>query len=178
MNEANFVSRVESFITGDYFLAEREIPLSAFRTTATAVTNGISFANGEVANLHLVIPQDFAEDAGKVALRLNVVPSADTADTTDIGVASAQTIFRAGAAADAAAAAAVAEDAVASSGALVREVVLDLSGRGFEPGDVVQLTVDVNGGGATELILTGAALIYGSTFRAYNDDDNGRDLGA
>lgn len=206
MNEANFVHRIHSFPTGDHYLAERDIPLATIRASnglaigavasavvdatggvtetvdltfnaPTLVSDGISFDDGETALLSIIIPQDFAVESDKAALRLVVVPSTSASDTTDIGITTAQSIFRAGAAEDATASSAVAEDATSSSGALVREVILDISGRGYKPGDVVKLTLDVNNSSTTELILVGAALIYGSTFRAYNDDDNDRDLG-
>lgn len=206
MNEHNFVRRIHTFPTGDHFLAEKEIPLATLRasdglaigavasgtvnaaSTSTAealsltfnaptlVPDGISFDDGETALIQFVVPQDFAKNVDNAALRLIVKPSADAAHTTDIGITTAQSIFRAGSAEDATVSTAVAEDAVASTGALVREVILNISERAFEPGDVIQLTLDVNNSGTTELILVGAALIYGSTLRAYNDDDNERDL--
>ena len=196
MNEANVVSRVSSIITGDFFLAEKEIPMHAFRdtdtgltlgpdggtgataVTPTAVVNGLSFDDGETAILQFVIPQDYEQGADKAALRFIVVPSSNSQNTTDIGITSAQSVFRAGSAVDATVAVAVVETPVSSSGQLVREVVLDISDRAFQPGDIVQLVVDVNNAGTTELIVLGAALVYGSSLRAYNDDDNHRALGA
>jgi len=196
MNEANFVSRVSSLITGDFFLAEKEIPLHAFRdtntgltlgpdggtgatvVTPTAVVNGLSFDDGETAILQFMIPQDYEQGSDKAALRFVVVPSSNAQNTTDIGITAAQSVFRAGAAVDSTAAVAVVETPVSSNGQLVREVVLDISDRAFQPGDIVQLVVDVNNAGTPELIVLGAALIYGSVFRAYNDDDNHRILGS
>lgn len=207
MNEANFVSRVSSFITGDSFLAERTLPLAVVRATSglplgsvasatvnaaststaeavsltrvtpSLVADGISFDDGETALLQFVIPQDYDEAGDRIALRLIETPSADASHTTDLGITTAQSIFRAGAAEDTTASTAVAEDATASTGQLTRENILDISGRGFKPGDVVQLTLDANNSGTTEIILNGIGLIYGSTLRAYNDDDNNRDLG-
>ncbi len=190
LNALNIVQRLNDIVTGDRYLAERELDiLAAVRVAAsgipvgaatapTATTAGISFANGETALLHFDVPQDYAENKDQIALRLHVVPSADAADTTDIGITTAQSIYRAGAAVDATVSDAVAEDATASTGALVREVVLDISGRGYKPGDHVILTLDVNGSGATELVLVGADLIYGSVLAAYNRDDRERVLGS
>lgn len=207
MNEANLVSRISQLVTGDSYLTERPLPLSVVRSasglplgtavsatvdassTATdeavlftfdgpqPVASGISFDDGETALLTILIPQDYDEVGDRAALRLIEVPSASAADTTDLGITSAQTIFRAGAAADSTAATAVAEDATSSVGALVRENILDISGRGFKAGDVVQFTLDGNNSGTTEIILTGIGLIYGSTIRGFNDDDNERSLG-
>lgn len=207
MNEANFIKRVSSFITGDSFLTERPLPLAVVTNTSglaigtsvtatvdvsgtataepvvftvvgpTPVAGGISFDDGEQALLTFLIPQDYDEAGDRLALRLVETPSADAADTTDLGITSAQSLWRAGAAVDTTAVAAVAEDATSSSGALTRENILDLSGRGFKPGDVVQLTLDANNSSTTEIILNGIGLIYGSTLRAYNDDDNNRALG-
>lgn len=181
----NFVKNLRQIVTGDHFMAERAIPLDAVRVAAsgapigtgsapTSVTKGISFDDGETALLTFAIPQDYAENKDKCFLRLHEVPSADAADTTDLGITTAQSIFRAGAAVDATASSAVAESATSSSGALVRENVLDISGRGYKPGDIVQLTLDANNSSTTELILLGIDLLYGSVVRAYNDDDADR----
>lgn len=181
----NFLHRVREIITGDFFMAERSLPLDAVRVAAsgipigaasapTSVTTGVSFDDGDTALLTFTVPQDYAESDDKMFLRLHEVPSAAAADTTDLGITTAMSIWRAGAAVDATASTAVAEDATSSASALKRENVLDISGRGFKAGDVVQLTLDANNSSTTELILLGIDLLYGSSFRAYNDDDNDR----
>jgi hypothetical protein len=186
MNESNLVRRLNYLATGDSFLQERELSLHGHIRAAddymplvtgdvpTWVADGISFDDGETATLEFNIPQDYATNADQCFLRLHVMPSADSADTTDIGITTAQTIYRAGKAADSTVSDAVAEAATASTGQLVREVVLDISGRGYEPGDHVKLLLDVNNSGTTELILLGIDLIYGSALAAYNDDDRNR----
>lgn len=189
MNEANLLQRIDALVTGDYFLREVELPLHGHIRASndylplvtgdvpTWVQNGISFDDGETAFLDFNIPQDYAQNKDLCALRLRVVPSADAAHTTDIGITTAQSIFRDGEAEDATVSTAVAESATASTGQLVREAVLDISGRSYEPGDHVRLTLDVNNSGTTELILLGIDLIYGGTLAAYNADDRARDLG-
>lgn len=142
------------------------------------VTDGLSFNDGDTAFLQFTIPQDYAEGKDQCALRLHVIPSADASHTTDIGVTTAQSIFRAGVAVITTVRAAASEDATASTDQLAREAVLDLSDSGFQPGDVVKLTLDVNNSGTTELILTGMQLIYGSNLAAYNDDDRFRAMGS
>jgi hypothetical protein len=183
MNEGNFLAQVNGIITGKYFLAERVLPLfDAVRVAATgvpctaasaptAVTKGIQFDDSETATLSIVVPFDYDPAADVMELILSVVPSADAAHTTDIGLTTAQNLFRNGAAVDATVVDAVAEDAVASTGALVREVVLDISGQGYQPGDVIQRVLDVNNSGTTELILLGMKLRYGSSFVAYDPDE-------
>ena len=196
MNEQNFVKRMNFLATGDFFLAEKEIPLSAVRdatsglspfgedggTGSTAITpdavlDGISFDDGETALLQFTIPMDYEQGKDKIALRLHEVPSANAADTTDLGITTAQSIFRAGAAEITTASTAKAEAATSSVGQLVRENVLDISGRGYQPGDTIQLTLDANNSSTTEIILVGIDLIYGSCVAAYNDDDRFRKLG-
>lgn len=192
MNEGNLVSRLNNLATGDSYLKEMNIPLSAVRQTAagltlgpdggtaatvvvpTMVVGGISFDDGETALLRFLIPQDYAENIDKIALRLVETPSASAADTTDLGITTAQTIYRAGVAPITTASTAKAEVATSSSGALTRENVLNISGRGYKPGDVVELTLDGNNSSTTEIILNGIGLIYASTVRAYNDDDLNR----
>jgi len=190
MNEGNFIASLSGIVSGDRFLKEVELPLlGAVRITGdgevpldgtapSTVATGLSWANGEQAWLHFNIPQDYDEAVDACALRLHEVPAADHADTTDLGILAEQDIYRAGAAvaADPASAVAVAETAVASTGALVRENVLDISNRGYKPGDHVVLVLDANSDG-TELILLGIDLIYGSCIRAYNENDYARDIG-
>jgi hypothetical protein len=185
----NFLNRVNEIVTGDKFLREVELSLHGHIRAAndnvplvtgdvpTWCADGISFDDGETAFLDFNIPQDYDESQDLCALRLHEVPSADAADTTDLGITTAQSIYRVGAAVDAAVSDAVAEDAVASTGQLVRENVLDISGRGYKPGDRVRLTLDANNSGGTELILLGIDLIYSGDVAAFNDDDRFRDLG-
>jgi len=181
----NFCNRAREIVTGDFFMAERSMPLDAVRVAAsgipigsgtapTSVTRGISFDNAETALLTFAIPQDYAETNDKCFLRLREMPSANTGFTTDLGITTDQIIFRAGATENATASTAVAEPATSSAGRLVRENVLNISGRGYKAGDTVQLTLDGNNSSVTEIILLGIDLLYGSTFRAGNDDDNNR----
>ncbi len=189
MNEANFVARLNSIVTGSRFLRERELPLHGHirasddyypLVTGDAPTwsiNGISFDDGETALLDFTLPQDYDEGVDACALRLIEVPSADAAHTTDLGITTAQSIFRPGSAVDATASSAVAESATASTDQLTRENVLNISGRGYKPGDHIRLTLDANNSAGTEIILLGMGLIYGSCVRGYNEDDYTRDIG-
>lgn len=189
MHALNLIQRINEIVTGDGFLREVELPLHGCIRASddylplvtgdapTWAANGISFADGEQATIEFVVPMDYEVAADLCALRLVVVPSADAAHTTDIGLTTAQSRFRNGAAVDATAVSAVAEDATASTSALVREVILDISGNSYQPGDRVRRTIDVNGSGATELILVGVALVYSGNLAAHNDDDRNRDLG-
>ncbi len=188
MNEANLVKRLHHLAIGDLFLREVDLPLHAHIRASndylplvtgdapTWVEDGISFANGETTFLDFDIPMDYAQEADILAVRCKVMPAADHSDTTDIGFTTAQDLYQAGATVDATVATAVAETAVASTGALVREVVLDISGGSYEPGDHIRRTIDVNSDG-TELILVGMGLIYGGGLAAYNDDDRNLDIG-
>ena len=186
MNEGNLIKRLSGIISGDRFLMERELPHSAVRVAAdgglivgatapTKVAQGISFANGETADLHFNIPQDYDEAVDACALRLHEVAATDDANTGLMGITTAQDIYRAGAAVDATASTAVAETAVSNAGLLVRENVLSISGRGYKPGDHITLVLTVTA--TTELILLGADLIYGSCIRGYNEDDHARNIG-
>lgn len=190
MNEGNFIKRLSGIVSGSRFLKEKELPLHGHLRDAasdylpfvtgdapTWAEDGISFANGETAFLDFNIPQDYDQGVDACALRLHLVPSADSSDTTDMGITTAQSIFRAGAAEDATASTATAETATASTSQLVRENVLNISSRSYQPGDHIRLTLDVNGSSSTELILLGIDLIYGSCIRAYNENDYARDIG-
>jgi len=190
MNEGNILARLNGIVSGDRFLKEKELPLHGHVRASndylplvtgdapTWVEAGISFATAETAFLDFNIPQDYDEGVDAIALRLHEVPAAahDT-DTTLLGVTTAQSIYRAGAAVDATVSTAVAETATASvTTAKVRENVLNLSGRGYKPGDRIRLTLSATCT-ATELILLGIDLIYGSCVRGYNENDYARNIG-
>lgn len=186
MNAGAFLARLNEVITGDKFLREVELPLHGHVRASndylplvtsdapTWVEAGIQFDDGETAFLDFNIPQDYDQSLDLCALRLHLVPSANAAHTTDMGITTAQAIYRAGAAVDNTVRTATAETATASTGALVRESILDLSASGYQPGDRVRLTLDANNSGTTELILLGIDLIYSGDLAAYNDDDRYR----
>ena len=190
MNEGNFLRSLSGIISGDRFLKEKELPLHGHIRTSdsfepivtsdapTWIEGGISFDDGETAFLDFNIPQDYDEGVDACALRLHLVPVADEAYTTDMGLTTAQALYRAGAAVDNTTVDAVAETATASSGLLVRESVLDISGNGYKPGDRIRRTLDANNeASGDELVLLGIDLIYGSCIRGYNEDDYARDIG-
>lgn len=189
MNEANFVARLNNIVTGDRFLKERELSLHGHIRASndylplvtgdapTWVEEGIQFDDGETAFLDFNIPQDYDEGVDACALRLHLIPAANAAHTTDMGLTTAQALYRDGAAVDNTTVAAVAETATVSTSALVRESVLDISSNGYKPGDRIRRTLDANNEDTTELILLGIDLIYGSCVRGYNEDDYARDIG-
>ena len=190
MNEANFVARLNNIVTGDRFLKEKELALNGHIRASddynplvdsdapTWVEEGIQFDDGETAFLDFNIPQDYDVGVDACALRLHLLPAADAAHTTDMGLTTAQALYRAGAAVDNTTVDAVAETATVSTGALVREAVLDISGNGYKPGDKIRRTLDANNEDTTELILVGVDLIWGSCVRGYNEDDYARDIGS
>ena len=190
MNEYNFVARMNDIVTGSRFLREKELALNGHvRTTndylpvgaaddPTWAEEGIQFDDGETAFLDFNIPQDYDVGVDACALRLHLLPAADAVHTTDMGLTTAQALYRAGAAVDNTTVDAVAETATVSTGALVREVVLDISGNGYKPGDRIRRTLDANNEDTTELILLGIDLIWGSCVRGYNEDDYARDIGS
>ena len=182
----NFLSRLNEIVSGDRFLREVELPHTAIRVAAdgglivgatapTKVAQGISFAGAETADLHFNIPQDYDESVDVCALRLHEVAATDDANTGLLGITTAQDIYRAGAAVNAAVSSAVAETAVSNAGLLVRENVLDISGRGYKPGDHITLVLTCTA--TTELILLGIDLIYAGDVAAFNDNDRFRDIG-
>ena len=189
MNEGNFVARLNSIVTGSRFLRDKELSLNGHirasddylpLVTGDAPTwkeEGIQFDDGETVFLDFNIPQDYDEGVDACAIRLHLLPAADAAHTTDMGLTTAQALYRAGAAVDNTTVSAVAETATASTGALVREAVLDISGNGYKPGDKIRRTLDANNSDTTELILLGIDLIWGSSVRGYNEDDYTRDIG-
>ena len=188
MNEGNLLNRLNSIVTGDKFLCEIELPLHGHIRASddynplvtgdapTWVEEGIQFDDGETAFLDFNIPQDYDEGLDLCALRLHLVPAADAAHTTDMGLTTAQARYRAGVVVDNTTVDAVAETATASTGALVRESVLNISGNSYKPGDRIRRTLDANNSDTTELILLGIDLIYSGDIAAYNDNDRFRDI--
>ena len=186
MNAGDFLSQANGIVTGDKFLREVELPLNGHIRASddylpivtgdapTWVEDGISFDDGETAFLDFNIPMDYDQSLDLCALRFHLMPSADAAHTTDIGLTTAQSIYRAGVAEITTVRTAVAETATASTDKLVREVVLNISASDFRPGDHVRVTLDVNNSGTTELILLGIDLIYSGDLAAFNDDDRYR----
>ena len=189
MNGGNFVQRMNDVVPGNKFLREVELSLNGSIRASndylplvtgdapTWVEDGISFDDGETAFLDFNIPQDYDESMDLCAIRLHLMPAADAAHTTDMGLTTAQALYRAAAAVDNTTVDAVAETATASTGALVREAVLDISGNGYKPGDRIRRTLDANNSDTTELILLGMDLIYSGDIAAFNDDDRFRALG-
>lgn len=189
MNGGNFLSELNSIITGSKFLREVELSLNGSIRASndylpivtgdvpTWVEDGMQFDDGETAFLDFNLPMDYDESLDLCAIRLHLMPAADAAHTTDMGLTTAQALYRAGATVDNTVATAVAETATVSTGALVREAVLDISGGGYKPGDHIRRTLDANNSGTTELILLGMDLIYSGDIAAFNDDDRHRDLG-
>ena len=189
MNEGTFLAQCNGIVNGDKFLREVELALHGHIRASddynplvtgdapTWVTEGISFADGETVFLDFNVPMDYDKGLDLCGLRLHLEPASTSANTTDMGFTTAQDIHRAGAAVDSTTRTAVAETAVASTGALTREGFLDISGSGYEPGDHIKLTLDANSEGV-ELILLGIDLVYSGTFAAYNDDDRFRGSGA
>lgn len=185
----NALQRFNEIVTGDKFLREVELSLNGHirasndyypLVTGDAPTwceDGVSFDDGETAFLDFNIPQDYDEGQDLCAVRLHLMPAADSANTTDMGFTTAQALYRDGVVVDNTAVDAVAEDAVASTGKLVRETILDISGNGYKPGDHIRRTLDANNSGGTELILLGMDLIWSGDLAAFNDDDRFRDLG-
>lgn len=184
----NALQRFNEIVTGDKFLREVTLPLNGTIRASndylplvtgdvpTWVEGGISFANAETAFLDFDIPMDYDESQDLCALRFKEVPATDDANTGALSITTAQSIYRAGAAVDATAvAAATTEAATSNAGLLVRENVLDISGRGYKAGDHIRLTISA--AVTTELILLGQTLIYSGDLAAFNDADRFRDLG-
>lgn len=190
MNEANFVKRMNWIVTGDSFLKERPLESDAFKVTATgagitaasaptSVVNGASYNDADTSLLTFMVPMDYDEDGDRMLLKLVVIPGTSTSGhTSDIGITSAQSIWRAGAVVDATAATAEAESATDHVTGFTREVYLSLSsGAGsYQAGDMLRRTIDANNSSTSELTMIGASIIYGSCFAAYNTDDRHRDV--
>jgi hypothetical protein len=184
MNEANLVKRLNWLATGDSFLVEKPIALVDLLVTAsgipcgagtapTSTTTGISFDDGETAILTIVIPADYDTTGNRLALKFKVTPSGSNG-TTDIGVLTTQNLWRNGAAVDTTTITAASEGAQTAS-TNSREAHVSLDGT-YQPGDTVQVVVDVNCAGTDELVVNSMAMVYGSCLAMHDDADRHRSI--
>lgn len=160
--EGNFLERLSRIVAGPKAI-KREV-----RVPMTTGVNSVSLNNSATTPLYLQIPMDYDEIRDKATLVLYEEPGADESETTALGITTAQSIYRDGAAVDTTTSDAVAEDATSSVGKLCRVNELDISGRGFKAGDVVALTVSATCTNAATVTLLGAKLVYGSTIVAFD----------
>lgn len=156
---------------GSGYIVEKPIsPLSDLRVTATgaqvtassaptAATSGVTCADGETAQLWIVIPLDYDSTKDYAALKFYCKWTGATGTAGDLGVTTAQNLWRTGAAVDATAQTAVTVFSLTDSTAVTQVGTVDLGSRSFEPGDVVELTVDVNAT-TEEIILLGMSFLY------------------
>lgn len=163
--EGNFLDRLARIVAGPNAL-KREV-----RVPMTTGVDSVSLANSATTPLLLEIPLDYDETRDKCVLRLDEEPGADESETTALGITTAQTIYRAGAAADATTSDAVAEDATTSVGKLCRVNELDISGRGYKAGDKVALTVSATCSNSATVTLLGVRMVYGTTIVAFDSTD-------
>ena len=162
MNEGNFLERIERLVPGRKAI-KREV-----RVPMTTGVDSVSLANSATTAILLEIPLDYDNARDKCTLVLDEEPGADESETTALGITTAQTIYRAGAAADATTSDAVAEDATTSVDKLCRQNELDISGRGYQAGDKIALTISATCTNAATVTLLGVRMIYGSTIVAYD----------
>lgn len=184
MNEANFVKRIDWIATGDSFLKEMVLPLTALKddsnsdlidggSAPTLVATGTSFADGELAFIDFQIPMDYDVDGDRLVLKLLVQP---TGNASDFGVTTAKVLHRPGVAVSSTNGTAKAESSTTSS-SLAREVFLSMSGDSLQPGDHVRRSIDANVNSG-EAVIVSQSIIYGSSFAMYDNVDRHRDMNA
>jgi hypothetical protein len=162
MNPGNFLDNLPSIVNGVKAIKQE------IRIPMTTGVDSVAFSNSTTSPLLLHIPINYDNARDKCTLVLDEEPGADESETTLLGITTAQSIYRAGAAVDATTSSAVAEDATTSVGKLCRQNELDISGRGYKAGDVVALTLSATNTNSATLTLRGVRMIYGSTIVAYD----------
>lgn len=181
MNEGNFLKRLEGLITGDGFLREKQIPLTAcVLTSAGAValsSNAIVLlfdANNESITIPVVVPLDYDESNDALAIvltaRLTTGDESAGANTMDLDL---DQVIRArpGAADVADLSSDVTSDSQGVDDLLIVEYVFDLSGLTHKAGDVLSVEIDGQETGTAVATIYAAKILYRSDIVAFDSDD-------
>lgn len=186
MNEANLLKRLSGLITGDGFIREVPIPLTACVATgasAAALSSNmlvITFdADNESISVPFTVPLDYDESQDKLAVVLTaLLTTGDKSAESNIVSLDLDQVFRARpgelkAVTPLDMSALVTSDAQSVDDVDVEQYVFDLSGLGMKPGDALTIEIDAQETGTAVATVYGAAIRYRSDIVAY--DENQRD---
>jgi hypothetical protein len=185
MHEGNLLKRIDGLVTGDGYVREVVIPLTATVATgasAAAIQNpnlvGVVFdADNESITIPFVIPLDYdaTQDELAVAITADQATGDGTAGSNAISLNVDQVnMVRPGGTGGGAivditteAQASAGADQVVTAG--IAQYVFDLSGLGLLPGDVVSIEIDAQEDGTASVLIWGATVRYRTCLAAYDE---------
>ncbi len=181
MNEANFLKRVEGFVTGDGFLREKQIPMTACIVTGAGAvalsTNAIVLvfdADDESITIPVVVPLDYDEsnDALAVVLTARLTTGDESAGSNTIDLDLDQVIrARPGASDVADLSSDVTSDSQGVDDLLIANYVFDLSGLSHQAGDALSVEIDAQETGTAAATVYAAKILYRSDLAAFDLDE-------
>lgn len=182
MNEGNMLKRMDELVTGEGFIREVPIPVSAcLNASGTAVANvsGVLTWYGQDDNDSITIPFKVPLDYDQTKDELCVVLTAEL--TTGDGVAGSNAIAldidvvgiaRPGSSAKSVLGTETGTTAYTSDSQnvalTIEEYAFNLSGLGLKPGDVLSIEMDVQEDGTAEVSIYAVSVKYRSDIVAYD----------
>lgn len=180
-NEANFLRRVSGLVTGDGFLREKQVSMTACVITGAGAvalsTNAIVLVfdnNDESITIPVVIPLDYDEskDALAVVLTARLTTGDESAGSNTIDLDLDQVIrARPGASDVADLSSDVTSDSQGVDDLLIADYVFDLSGLTHQVGDALSVEIDAQETGTAAATIYAAKILYRSDLAAFNLDD-------
>lgn len=182
MNEGNFLKRVESLVSGEGFIREKDVPLSACIATgasAAALSSNvvvITFdADNESVTVPFKVPMDYDEAQDELAVVLTALLTTGDGSSNKILLNLDQVkLARLGqtAVTDETSNVTSLDQNVLSTA--IAEYAWTLSGLGLKAGDCLSIEIDAQETGAAVATLYGAAVRYRSDLAAYDPADRSK----
>lgn len=178
MNQANFLKQLEGLITGDGFLREKQIPLTACVATgasAAALSSNvlcITFdADDESVSVPVTVPLDYDESKDALAVVITAELTTGDASSNKIELDLDQVKrARPGSAASDDLTASVTSDSQ-NVAVTVANYVFDLSGLSLQAGDVLTVEIDAQETGTAVATIYAAKIWYRSDIVAFDSDE-------
>ena len=177
MNQANFLQRMNELITGDGFIREIPIPLSAVISTgasAPALSSNLAVvtfdADDESITIPFQVPLDYSESQDELAVVITAELTTGDNSTNAIAL-DLDEVWRARpgeAAADE-----LSDDVTSDSQGVavtVEQYTFDMSGLNLKPGDVLSIEIDAQETGTAVATIYGAAIRYRSSLASDDQD--------
>lgn len=173
-NEVSFLQRLDGIVTGDGFIREKQIPLSAVLSTgasAPALSSNVVVvtfdADDESITIPFQVPLDYDESRDELAVIITAELTTGNAAANKIEL-DLDVVKRARpgeAAVDSLTVTSDSQNVVIT----VEEYTFDMSSLSLKPGDVLSIEVDAQETGTAVATIYGAAVRYRSSLAA---DDN------
>ena len=181
MNQANFLAQLEGLITGDGFVREVPVPLSALiNTSGTALALASNVAvlylndTNDSVTFQIQLPLDYDESKDELAVCLTALLTTGdmSAETPTITLDLDQVNnMRLGASAADDISADVTSDAQSVDDEAIAQYTWDLSGLSLKRGDCLSIEVDSTEVGTSEAAIYGASFRYRTDLVAFNTDE-------